>query len=76
MHKPFDGAVPAENLLQVGGFLNYNGVTVYATIIRIQSKLFNKKNFLIYTPAVDYLQAWKQQVLFTRNPEEFMPKGI
>lgn len=37
--KPFGGAVPAADLLQVGGFLNYNGVTVYTTKLRIQSKL-------------------------------------
>lgn len=42
-HKPFSDAVPAADLLQAGGFLNYNRVAVYAILLRIQSKLFNKK---------------------------------
>lgn len=43
------GAVPAADFLQVGGLLNYNGVAVYAFILRIQSKLFNIKNPYLYS---------------------------
>lgn len=43
LHKPFSDSVPAADLLQAGGFLNYNGLAVYAILLRIQSKLLKKK---------------------------------